>query len=127
MILIDDYSKAAKVYTMEEKNEVYGCIVTYVNLVENLTGKKIKRLRCDNGRGLINSSINKDVYNFAKGIYIAPCPQYVHALRKLECQNVDSQSELLDSTALQFSQCGLNGTAERYNSEKRSVLPGILL
>ena len=49
-------------------------------------GKRIKRLRCENGRGFIN----KDVYNFAKGkgIYIQPCPPNVHEL---------------------------NGTAERYN------------
>ena len=90
LILIDDYSKAAKVYVMKEKSEVYDCIVTYVNLVENLTCKRIKRLRCDNGREFLN----KDVYNFAKekGIYIEPCPPYVHEL---------------------------NGTAERYN---RSVM-----
>ena len=40
----------------------------YVNLIENLTGKKVKRLRCDNGREFLN----KDIYNFAKekGFYI---------------------------------------------------------
>lgn len=90
LILIDDYSKAGKIYTMKGKNEVYDCIVTYVNQLENLTGKKIKKLRCDNGREFLN----KDVCTFAKekGIYIEPCPPYVHEL---------------------------NGTAERYN---RSVM-----
>ena len=75
---------------MKEKNEVYDCIVTYVNLVKNLTGKRIKCLRFDNGREFIN----KDVSNFAKGkgIYIEPCPPYIHEL---------------------------NGTAKRYN---RSVM-----
>ena len=90
LVLVDDYSKAAKVYTMKGKNEVFDCIVTYVNFVENLTGKRIKRLRCDNGREFLN----RDIYSFAKekGIYIEPCPPYVHEL---------------------------NGTAERYN---RSVM-----
>ena len=71
---------------MKEKNEVYDCIVSYVNLIENLTGKKVKRLRCANGREFLN----KDIYNFAKekGFYIEPCPPYVHEF---------------------------NGTAERYN------------
>ena len=82
LVLVNDYSKAAKVYTMKGKDEV--------NLVENLTEKRIKRLRCDNGREFLN----KDIYNFTKtkGIYIEPCPPYVHKL---------------------------NGTAERYN---RSVM-----
>lgn len=90
LVLIDDYSKAGKVYTIKEKNEVYDCIVTYINQLENLTGKRTKRLRCDNGREFLN----KDIYNFVKekGIYIEPCPPYVHEL---------------------------NGTAERYN---RSVM-----
>ena len=52
----------------------------------NITGKKIKRLRCDNGK----EYINKDIFRLAKekGILIEPCPPYVHEL---------------------------NGTAERYN------------
>ena len=63
---------------MKGKDEVFDYIVTYVNLVENLTGKRIKRLRCDNGREFLN----KDIYNFTKieGIYIETCPPYVHEL-----------------------------------------------
>ena len=55
--------------------------------LEKLTGKRIKRLRCDNEREFIY----KDINNFAKekGIYIEPCPPYVHEM---------------------------NGTAERYRS-----------
>ena len=86
LILIDDYSKAGRVYMMKEKREVYDCIVTYANHLENLTGKRIKKLRCDNKKEFLN----KDVYNFAKGkgIYIESCPPYAHEL---------------------------NGTVERYN------------
>jgi len=55
-------------------------------MVENLTGKKIKRLRCDNGK----EYLNKDIYRLVreKDILMEPCPPYVHQL---------------------------NGTAERYN------------
>ena len=86
LVLIDDFSKAGKVYTMKNKNEVCHWLVTYVNLVENLTGNRVKRLRCDNGKEFLN----KDIFSFAKekGICIEPCPPYVHEL---------------------------NGTAERYN------------
>lgn len=38
---IDDYSKAAKVYTLKSKTEVYECFQEYINTVENVTGKKI--------------------------------------------------------------------------------------
>ena len=31
LVVVDDYSIVAKVYTMKEKNEVYDCIVSYVN------------------------------------------------------------------------------------------------
>jgi len=83
---IDDYSKLVKVYCIRTKDEVYEYLVQYVNEIQNLTGKMIKELRCDNGKEYINTR----VLQFAKekGIIIKPCPAYVHEL---------------------------NGTAERYN------------
>ncbi|CAK1597248.1 unnamed protein product [Parnassius mnemosyne] len=83
---IDDYSKLVKVYCIRSKDEVYDYLVQYVNEVQNLTGKTIKELRCDNGK----EYMNRRVFQFAKekGIIIKPCPAYVHQL---------------------------NGTAERYN------------
>ena len=44
---IDEYSKVAKVYPIKTKNEVQNKFIEYINLVENKTGKKIKKLRCD--------------------------------------------------------------------------------
>ena len=90
LTFIDDYSKIAKLFTIKSKTEVYNCFLEYINQVENLTGKKIKRLRCDNGK----EYINQDIFRLAreKGIFIEPCPPYVHEL---------------------------NGTAERYS---RSVM-----
>ena len=51
-----------------------------------MTGKKVKKLRCDNGREFINSEMNKIINK--KGIILDPFPPYTHEL---------------------------NGTAERYN------------
>ena len=83
---VDDYSKLARVYTIKSKDEVYDCLIEYVNEVENLTGKRIKRIRCDNG----TEYLNKRIYKFLRerGIRIDPCPPYIHEL---------------------------NGTAERFN------------
>ncbi|KZC05025.1 hypothetical protein WN55_04845 [Dufourea novaeangliae] len=50
----------------------------YVNEVQNLTGKLIKKQRCDNGEEYLNANI----YHFTreKGICISACPPYVHEL-----------------------------------------------
>lgn len=83
---IDDYSKCAVVYSIKSKNEVTKSFENFINLVENLTGKRIKKLRCDNGREFINNDMNKILHE--KGIILDTCPPYTHQL---------------------------NGTAERYN------------
>lgn len=83
---IDDYSKIAKIYCIKSKDEVFDCLVQFINESENLTGKRVKLLRCDNGKEYLNNRI----YKFAKvkGIILNNCPAYVHEL---------------------------NGTAERFN------------
>lgn len=65
---VDEYSKLAKVYCIKSKSEVYDCFVQYINLVENLTDKRVKTIRCDNGKEYLNSNIYKFVKD--KGIYI---------------------------------------------------------
>ncbi|KAK9753667.1 hypothetical protein QE152_g1872 [Popillia japonica] len=64
LTFIDDYSKVAKTYIIKSK--------------ESKTGKRVKRVRCDNGK----EYMNKDIYSFARerGISIEPCPPYVHEL-----------------------------------------------
>ncbi|CAG7717892.1 unnamed protein product, partial [Allacma fusca] len=83
---IDDFSKYVAVYTIKSKDEVLQCFQHYYNAMCTLTGKKIKYLRCDNGR----EYINKHFYYFAKekGFKIQKVPPYTQAL---------------------------NGVAERYN------------
>jgi len=83
---IDDYSKIARIYNIKSKDEVFEKLVEYVNESENITGKRIKVIRCDNGKEYLNNKF----FRFAKekGIWINNCPAYVHEL---------------------------NGTAERFN------------
>ena len=45
---IDDYSKMARVYCIKSKDKVYDSLVEFVNESENLTGKMVKKIRCDN-------------------------------------------------------------------------------
>lgn len=75
---VDDYSKLAKVCCIKSKADVHTCFVEYINQVENMTGKRVKNVRCDNGK----EYINKEIFKFAreKGIRIAPCPPHVHEL-----------------------------------------------
>ena len=50
----------------------------YINDVENLTEKKVKTIRCDNGK----EYFNKRFYKFSeeKGIIVNNCLAYVHEL-----------------------------------------------
>lgn len=75
---IDDYSRQAVVCVIKNKSDVFDCFRTYVNTMHNQTGKRVKEMRCDNGR----EYLNRDFYTFAKqeGIYIKPGPAYTHQL-----------------------------------------------
>ena len=75
----DDYSKIAKVYSIKTKDEVFHCLVQYINESENLTEKKVKIIRCDNGKEYLNNRF----YKFAqeKGIILNNYPAYLHELR----------------------------------------------
>ena len=83
---IDDYSKIAKVYCIKSKDEVFNCVVQFVNESENLTGKRVKILRCDSGKEYLNYRFCK--FAKEKGIILNNYPAYLHEL---------------------------NGTAERFN------------
>ena len=46
---IDDYSRWTWIFFMKTKDEVFSRFQEFMAQVENLTGKKIKVLRLDNG------------------------------------------------------------------------------
>jgi len=77
LTFIDDYSKVARMYTIKSKTEVYECFIEFINTVKNITGKKIKKVRCNNGKKYINKDISKLARE--KGIILDLCPLYVHA------------------------------------------------
>ncbi|KAL7301770.1 hypothetical protein TKK_0005761 [Trichogramma kaykai] len=83
---IDDYSKLARIYCIKSKDEVFDCLTQFVNECETKMEKKVKTIRCDNGKEYLNNRFFK--FACDKGIYINNCPPYTHEL---------------------------NGTAERFN------------
>uniref|UniRef100_A0A803P381 Integrase catalytic domain-containing protein n=1 Tax=Cannabis sativa TaxID=3483 RepID=A0A803P381_CANSA len=49
MSIVDDYTRKVWVFLLKTKNEAFNTFVTWKRLIENQTGKKIKKLRTDNG------------------------------------------------------------------------------
>lgn len=58
LFFVDDYSRMAYVYFLKNKNQALQCFKEYKTEVENLTSKKIKILRSDNGREFCNNEFN---------------------------------------------------------------------
>ncbi len=50
---IDDFSKCSMVYCIKNKSQTVDCFIEYVNLVENKLNKRVKKLRCDNGKNIL--------------------------------------------------------------------------
>lgn len=50
LCFIQDYSKIVQIYSMKSKKKLIGAVFEYVNKCENLTGKKVKSIRCGNGK-----------------------------------------------------------------------------
>ena len=47
--LVDDYSRRVRVYILKKKNEAFEKFKQWKVLIENQTGRKIKKLKTDNG------------------------------------------------------------------------------
>ena len=59
MTFIDDYFKKVWVYFLKRKSDVFETFKKWKTLVENQTGKKIKRLRTDNGLEFCSGDFNE--------------------------------------------------------------------
>ena len=53
---VDDYSRKLWVYLMKNKNEVLGISLKWKKMVQTQTGRKVKRIRSDNGGEYKNDS-----------------------------------------------------------------------
>lgn len=55
--LLDDYSKFSAVRPMARKNDTAAAVKDTLNLLQNLSGHQVQRLRCDNGSEYINEDL----------------------------------------------------------------------
>lgn len=97
---------------MKFKSEVFGCLVECVNECENLTGKNITCLRCDNGKEYLNSNS----YKFAKerGIVNKNYPAY--------CYELNRTAEKFNRTIMNMSRCLLEIVLISILSKKSYVI-----
>jgi transposase InsO family protein len=66
VLFIDDYSRKTWVYFLKSKDEVFGKFKEFKALIENLSKRKIKILRSDNG----GEYTSKEFVNFFKDVGI---------------------------------------------------------
>jgi GAG-pre-integrase domain/Integrase core domain len=59
LTFIDDFSRKIWVFFLKVKSKVFAIFKQWKTLIENQTGKKIKRLRTDNGLEFCNEEFNK--------------------------------------------------------------------
>ena len=96
--IIDDYSRMTWVIMMKEKGEAFHKFKQWKTLVENQTGKKIKRLRTDNGLEFCSKEFNE----FCKDNGIARH----HTVRNTPQQN--GVAERMNQTLLERARCMLS-------------------
>lgn len=73
---INDYSKIARVYRVRIKYLI--CMGEFVNESDNIIRKKVKTVRCVNGREFCNNKFFR--FAKAKSIWINNCSLFVHKL-----------------------------------------------
>ncbi|GBM88941.1 Retrovirus-related Pol polyprotein from transposon TNT 1-94 [Araneus ventricosus] len=67
MVLVDDFSGMYFTYFLKNKNEVFDIFSQFKTKYENLTDKRIKKLRTDNGLEFVNEQL--DTYFANSGIF----------------------------------------------------------
>ena len=74
LTVLDDYSKLSAVQPISRKSDTATALMDTLTLLENQSGYKLQRLRCDNGTEYINSQL-KD-YCRANGIQLETTVRY---------------------------------------------------
>nr|GEY69849.1 hypothetical protein [Tanacetum cinerariifolium] len=75
--IVDDYSRRVWVHFLRHKNEVFSKFKKWKQLVENQTGRKLKKLRTDNGLEFCNQEFNNlcKESEIARHLTVAGTPQ----------------------------------------------------
>ena len=77
LTFIDDFSRKVWVFFLKNKSDVFGRFKKSKTLVENQTGKKIKRLKTDNGLEFCSGEFNEfcEQHGIARHRKVAKTPQ----------------------------------------------------
>ena len=59
LTFVDDFSRKVWVYFLRQKNETFSMFKKFKALVENQTGRKIKKLKTDNGLKFCEMEFNE--------------------------------------------------------------------
>ena len=81
MTFIDDFSRFCWVYFLKHKSEVFGLFKVFKALVENMSGRKLKVLRYDNGGEYVKSEFIR--YCEDAGIQMQHSIPYTHNIMVL--------------------------------------------
>ncbi|GJR19344.1 retrovirus-related pol polyprotein from transposon TNT 1-94 [Tanacetum coccineum] len=75
--IVDDYSRRVWVHFLKHKNEAFSKFKEWKQLVENQTGRKLKKLRTDNGLEFCNQEFNNlcKESGIARHLTVAGTPQ----------------------------------------------------
>ena len=56
---MDDYSRAVWVYLVKTKDEVFDVLCSYIHLISNQFGIKLKVIRSDKGNEFVNKKMSQ--------------------------------------------------------------------
>jgi hypothetical protein len=102
LTLLDDYSKLSAVQPLARKSDVSTAVKDMLTLLENQSGYKVQRLRCDNGSEYINANLK--AYCRDNGIKLETTVRYTPeqngAAERLNRTLMDKVRPMLAASAL---------------------------
>jgi len=101
LTFIDDFSRKVWAYFLKEKSEAFKVFKEWTTLLENQTGKKIKRLRTDNGLEFCNHQFDE----FCKAEGIARHKTMVNTPQQ------NGVAERMNNTLLERARCMLSNAS----------------
>ncbi|KAJ9552385.1 hypothetical protein OSB04_016430 [Centaurea solstitialis] len=73
LTVVDDFSRSVWIFLIKHKNDASKCLIDFHKMIENQFGKRIKRIRSDNG-GEFTSHVMTGFYNQHGILFETTCP-----------------------------------------------------
>ena len=99
---IDDFSRKVWTYFQKHKNDAFLTFMNWKTLVENQTGRKIKKLRTDNGLEFCNSEFDTFYANhgIARHLTVLGHPQQNGVAERMNCTLLERVRCMLSNAGL---------------------------